>query len=581
MFLPELSDPTFWLKGVSAFVVAAALGRGRPQALHPGWLRAIEVLVASAAALAFVLWYTSYIFPGGLRAGMALISDALFAADITIILLGVALNAALKSLLARTRADRRMAAIHGDQYAVPLAHVAVRKGVVPRDELESVEAVRPRARRGSVEPISTILALCGAIVFLGTLLGQSVLSASSPTRSWHVLFEVAWYGGLILAAITGLSGTIDSLLFLPSRISVNSEGITRYPVWGRTRLIRWHDAQFLEVASYRTSQRKEYLRFTLYGQDSRVRWAHPADAPWAIPDRFAQVPLAVIAHTELEPRTFDRSLLAPGASPPMTMLERVSGRLIPSLIYGAIGIGCVALSLILSAPPAFVLILCLVGILLVGGAIAYLVGKWPAGRQSRLSNTARPITSAAGPTLTFSADAVYEAPVGSSPQFRFNQTAFAAIGAGAALFGAGMLGLEIAQYALHVPSLHFYPLPPALVLVLMGFIIGGLAITIIALRAKDTVMLADAHGIRKRWLLGNTFIPWDRVERIELRYVLGRPGFYQVLAGMGATSITWTIHPYRPSRIPQERGAVLITPEQMAALISQRTGKPIQTNEQR
>ena len=96
------------------------------------------------------------------------------------------------------------------------------------------------------------------------------------------------------------------------------------------------------------------------------------------------------------------------------------------------------------------------------------------------------------------------------------------------------------------------------------------------LRAKDTIMLADAHGVRKRWLLGNTFIPWDQVENIKLRYVFGSPSWYRVSGGQRKLHMSWPIFPFHPSRTPQERGAMLITPEQMAALVAERTGKPIQ-----
>lgn len=92
-----------------------------------------------------------------------------------------------------------------------------------------------------------------------------------------------------------------------------------------------------------------------------------------------------------------------------------------------------------------------------------------------------------------------------------------------------------------------------------------------AVRAHDTIVLAELGGVRKRWLLGNVFIPWERVERA--RY-WGYPG-YRVVSSSPKTVIGWPIEPFQPSRKPQEAGAILTTPAQKAQVIAQRSGKPI------
>jgi hypothetical protein len=106
--------------------------------------------------------------------------------------------------------------------------------------------------------------------------------------------------------------------------------------------------------------------------------------------------------------------------------------------------------------------------------------------------------------------------------------------------------------------------------------LAGALISAVALRARDTIMLADAHGVRKRWMLGTTFIPWDSVSSIRLRYLYGAPWYYRVSGGQRSRHISWPIRPFDPSRRPQERGAVLITPDQMARLIAEHSAKPIQ-----
>ena len=96
--------------------------------------------------------------------------------------------------------------------------------------------------------------------------------------------------------------------------------------------------------------------------------------------------------------------------------------------------------------------------------------------------------------------------VGSATALRFNQAFFVLIGAGAALFSAGVLALEFAQYVLHVPGLKLHVLPWGWVLALVSIIIVSVVTMVVALRARDTNMLADMTGVRKRWPLGGTFI---------------------------------------------------------------------------
>lgn len=60
---------------------------------------------------------------------------------------------------------------------------------------------------------------------------------------------------------------------------------------------------------------------------------------------------------------------------------------------------------------------------------------------------------------------------------------------------------------LYVSGVRFIPLDAQRVLFPVVSILAGALIIIVSVRARDTIMLADAHGIRKRWLLGNTFIP--------------------------------------------------------------------------
>jgi hypothetical protein len=86
--------------------------------------------------------------------------------------------------------------------------------------------------------------------------------------------------------------------------------------------------------------------------------------------------------------------------------------------------------------------------------------------------------------------------------------------------------------------------------------------------------LAEINGVRKRWLIGSVYIPWERVERIERKRYWGAPG-YRIVSSAPSRVIQWPIQPFQPSRKPQEPSAILTTPDQMAQIVAQRSGRPI------
>jgi hypothetical protein len=99
----------------------------------------------------------------------------------------------------------------------------------------------------------------------------------------------------------------------------------------------------------------------------------------------------------------------------------------------------------------------------------------------------------------------------------------------------------------------------------------GIIVIVVSWRARDTVVIAQGDGLRKRWVFGDTLIPWHDIASIKHRVT-----WYTVRSGSSRRRISWPTSPFDPARTPQEPGAILINPLQMAQVVEWRTGLTVQ-----
>lgn len=197
--------------------------------------------------------------------------------------------------------------------------------------------------------------------------------------------------------------------------------------------------------------------------------------------------------------------------------------------------------------------------------------------NSALATSPTSDIGAASTSQHFPAD-LYEMTVGTYKLFRFNQIVFILMGAVSVsislyLLAGGLLNTR-------TPVIYLYPLTLNTTIILTIFAIGGLVMLLASLRARHTVILADRKGVRKLWLLGNSFTPWDQVQEVVAFTVNGHPRSYRIsgLTEQGKrVVIRWPVFPFDPNPKPQEAGAVLTNPHDMAAIVAVRTGKPLVT----
>lgn len=536
------------------------------------WLRLVVAFAYVLAALLFLYWYIIYIQSYDLRHPAITVPDFILAAFIVCALLTLALHAVLAAWLELRRNTRRAAAIAGDQEALPLA----RNAMVEMDPgtPRVVDAVDPYLKRHIIGQLITLALLLGFVIIFGDLLLTLILLpfdihvllpflipdspprlTANPIRYPYMAgFEFA--GGLAIGAVRSLFAEIAALPIKAARMQVSEDGIMRASLWGGRRFLAWDDARLLELSSH---------RYSLYGGNIILRWEHPTARSDAFSDPFGQIAPAVRLHTGLLPRTVDPGIVAPGASLSLARLDRAVARLPWWLFFAAMAVTIAAVAPVDQT-------------LLVGGLVCVCIGVlgwWFSTAGKRLStrkqySTSHLASTAEDPPL--SSGAVYEMTVGSYHAFVFNQVMFVILGMCAIGFSLSILGALFAQFVLHVPGLHLHPLPPTLLLLLVSITILGVVTIIVSVRAKDTILLADATGLRKRWLMGSTFLAWGEMDRIERRRIYGVLG-YVVHGKSGSTRIVWPRSYFVPSRRAQEQGAILTDPDGMAALVARQIGQ--------
>ena len=228
----------------------------------------------------------------------------------------------------------RLAALHGDLDAIPLANIAVHADNVPNVAAEPLELMWHATRLwGRIFTIyhAIIYVLLGGtwlVILLSMVYAIYLLATTKPIQP--LTFDFITVMSLAMVAV----GSITLLLGLPLAIgiigrywprdhgrpfglSASSEGITYVPGVGRRRLIRWEDMRLLEekttIGSY---TQKEYRSYQLYGRDAIAEWQDAPPSAWVIvgtvgmtSGEYGARHLALLdliaARTGLTPRTFD------------------------------------------------------------------------------------------------------------------------------------------------------------------------------------------------------------------------------------------------------------------------------------
>jgi hypothetical protein len=559
------------------------------------WVRVVVALLAVAAVPLFLVWYLDFALCFDRRmGGIVLVQGALLAAIVVAFLLGIALDATLKALLARSRAVRRASAMHGYQDAMPLAAGGADWAAGSAEAARQViDVTWPGGWSGLIGEVISVLFIGGAGIYLSGYVLQVILLAagihvhvipdsSSPAPdvsqppSVTLVILLPFFLGPLAGICSIISPMVDARRYLPARVHVDAEGITRWAVLGGRRTIRWNEARLLEVASARAPwgsnpRPRQVVRYALYGAGTCVCWSDAPETATSALNAITEVALAVAHHARLRSRTFDRALMFSDQSErgPTPRLDRATPSLYSALVMSAGAL--VFLVLGLTQPCEFVaavpiVLLCLVTL-----------RRWRTGRPGAQSAPAAPPAASDEPALDIAPGVVYEVPVASAEAFAVNRAAIAILGVAWFLALGGLGALMIVQAVLKVPG---YPVVSGgavawAVAIFAMSAATGIQILRIYVRASEPVVLADEAGIRQRYLSGGEArIPWDRVTDFRFRQSYGNSGSYRLIRDDGRAIVSWRTTRALRDREPTTPGATSVTPNQMAALIARRLDMP-------
>jgi hypothetical protein len=290
-------DKYWWLRILGALTLLALMGQA--------WIQIIGDDV-----------YLGYIGPSPNYGEIAL--DLLLGA-VTLAITGII---AVSAIPARRRKLRRIAAIHGDPEAIPLARTVYED--IPYDLEREPLIIQQFFTARTDKPLFVIT----VVVYLVGALGVGTLSVSVLADLAHDIttngitqHDLALIPLLISIAtayvvlVVVLIRCTPTLLGKPFGVVIEADGI-RYRTWmGHTTFLRWDDARIFEAhcASTLGTLRRPYS-YRLYGEHAEAVWYDPYIQDYSIPAPANTPDGAILAvrvvrdKTGLAPRTFVKGL---------------------------------------------------------------------------------------------------------------------------------------------------------------------------------------------------------------------------------------------------------------------------------
>lgn len=568
------------------------------------WVRVLLACGASAVAVVYVVWCV--------RTGLSIPLDSpflfgpaalVFAVVIPLLSFPIARYAVVTALPSRRRL--RLAAIRGDREAVPASLI------VPHPERAADVAVEPLViawqpftfRRSDSTLARVVLVLGLGLLLLVTFfasLGSAMTSSDTfPEIFLHTTLSAILMSLLVIVVLLviivisaiffGFAAPVVAFFGRPFDVMADVEGITVHDLWGRTHSVRWGDARLLEV-SLAPPVLGAYRVFTLYGQDSYARWRDDTDTSEHIAIRLDGITHEegskrlhslldlIAARTGLAPRTFDGTLVV-DRRPNLSPLLRRSLRMLTQAL------ACVTLATVsMLFPPVSA------GMLTLLPSMAYFV--LAAGCLVFIPIYRRRPPAAVGQGGLSDADgaiadqdtqhtyAVYTVITRSQALAACTVSLLICLAALPILFAwFGMLDIPVLHVVRTVQFATLWPAQAAAVLVGFGGVVGlfVLVVTTALFFVKPAWpdVQVDAEGLRDRRGTKDVALAWDTIDSISRSADDEGDIRYTVAGNYARAIIRWSTR----NALPQNPALPLpsVTPEQFAAIVVARSGKPLVT----
>jgi hypothetical protein len=520
---------------------------------------------------------------------------------------------------ARQRAVARRRALAGNLDAMPFAAFSGDPAQAP-DLAGKPLVIMWRPNHKIQRAVWLIALLIAALDFVIIYSARALMGVKLPVSVNFASFwlRLALIGAILLLAALHMAILLAAPLALRLRAGATftHAGVQERSPWGWRRFLRWEDARLFEVEAIQTLNR----RYTLYGSRGAVSWrdeipAYDSEAVQQrdhenyVPDKITPEEMSrrlraalglIAARTSLAPRTLSPTLQPRAASasaqaPSMRLgwLGRLrlpttgplGSALLSSMILplfflpAALGVAFVFWQPARSPTVNILSAMGLVAaseILLV--ALALSLSGVVTGKRAREAEVREEAPDLAD-------GARYVMPLPGSYLSRSWSVALGLLLLIGGIPGIILLCLLAAEYlsVLFFPSrvtelLASFPRSPnAFAVAALSFCVAviGLGLAFIALASSKPwrkQVQASADGLRVENGAITRTLPWDAIETLTLITVGPTPKTYLVTGDTGKISLSWPAQPDTRLGSAAPKGAALLAPDALAALIEQQPG---------
>lgn len=506
---------------------------------------------------------------------------------------------ALSSVPARGRHVRRLAALRGDASAMPPAAIHPDPSGAPDVADQSLELTwRESVGTQFVNWLLIATLVVVPLPSAGFSFFEIVAPVFWPSRPISLIEAILRIAGisvfaaLLIGLLILLVRVLPLLFGRPFGITASASGVDERTQLGTRVFLAWNEIRLLEVTKGSAQWKRA---FVLYAPGKSINWTEYVSSIGGSPFvpvgatasemtlRQAALLDLIAAQTGLTPRTFDKAMQRePGSVPAAKREASRSSGAIALLVVALIIPGFAAAEGFFPVTPYGWLNWASAGSLGLAALLTFIASVWTALTTRPLPAHAAP-PSAGAPSLE--APGVTYTFTWRTPGLR--RLWFILVGlilvvnlaSGAYL----LLWMFYLQITFIVPSLHPQltgdPFPGIgqffLAFFLIGFGMMGLALVYAGTIAATAQIQATKDGLSLVGGRRERLIPWPGVLDISWGRGAGGQTAYLVKSDVPTVQISWPAGIQTASELPPRDGALPIGPDELAALVAARTGKPI------
>lgn len=514
---------------------------------------------------------------------------------LTLVCLGGGLTFVIMAVHARGLHRKRLAALHGDMSAMPLAEIHPDPALAPDVTEKPLELMWRSSTATKVVhiPLFGFYALSG-LVSVGLAIIELVAPfflSPQPMSLIEIVLRVA--GACVAVALAVglgvvLARVIPHLFGRPFGISATSLGIAARTELGSHVHVGWDEMRLLEVDRGDTTSKR---RFALYAQGKRIGWTEytaglgaeyvPVGATASeMTLRQAALLSLIAARTGLTPRTLAKTL---ESKPAPAHAAKRSSDAVALLVLTLVLAGITAADFLFPVTP-----FTWVNWISAGSLALATLSLIIASLRTALARSTLPAHTSPPSVGAPSLDAPGVAYVLSWRTPLVWRLLMIFIGLCLAVNLVPGVWLLLMQFALLLPGFHPQLLSDDVFAIMgryaLAFALGmvgliGLGLVYGGVIAATAHIRADKDGLTTGSGRRQQLMPWSSVQ--DISWGPGRRGqfAYLVKSDVPTFQISWPAGPQVASASPPSDGAVPIGADELAALVAARIGKPIRVRE--